>query len=602
MLNKNIRNFTIIAHIDHGKSTLADRMLEVTNAVNKRNMKDRFLDQMELEKERGITIKSQTVRLKYKFFLNKETYFLNLIDTPGHVDFQYEVCQYIAACEGVLLLIDASKGVQSQTIAHAEFAKKYKIPIIPIINKIDVPNIDLIKIQKELTASFDIPSSSIISISAKYGIGIDLVFKNIIELIPPPHGESNDLLKAVILDSWYDIYKGIILLIRVFTGKVSDNQEVRCIDTNKQFNISQVGIFAPKKIYVNCLYAGEVGFVVTNIKSSRDIQIGGAIICLKNLLCIKNTTPISLPKHTVFSGLYPLNSNDYNKLKDRIEKFALNDSSFYFEQDASQLLGYGFRCGFLGLLHMDIVRERIEREFGISLIITPPTVKYKIFMKNKKTVLIDNPSKMPHIKDIKYCQESFVKMQVHAPYDYMGSILTLCQNKRGEYLNTEYLNNSYIDVFYIMPLSEIITDFFDSIKSISKGYATFTYNIVEYKITNILKIDILINNKIIDILSFISHINKYINMARTMCDCIKNNMNRQQYTVIIQAATGQRIVAKSILPALKKDVTSKCYGGDITRKKKLLQKQKIGKEKMKSFGNLKLSKSFFFKLLNTLYL
>lgn len=600
MLNYNIRNFSIIAHIDHGKSTLADRMLEITHAINLRERTDCFLDKMDLEKEKGITIKSQTAKLIYYWRNNTFKYTLNLIDTPGHADLQYEIYYYMSACEGILLIVDALQGIEAQTIAHIRLIQQYNMNVIVVINKIDIFYTNLNHLKEKLYKYLDIRLFKILFISAKYGIGIDLVFKNIIKFISPPPQKINIFFFGSILDSWYNNYYGIILLIRVFTGTLSSNQYIKCTDTKKQFCITQVGILTPEKIFVKKLYAGDVGIVLANIKNVKDVSVGSSITHIRINDKESNYSASKIFLQTVYVSIYPLHTYEYKSLKLAIEKLSLNDAALFFESETSLLLGYGYRCGFSGILHMEIIKERIKREFYIKIIITSPTVKYKVLLRNGQDITISNPSNMPDSNNIQKCKECFVEMIIQTPSIFMGSITKLCEKQRGIYTKTEHLNTVSMNIIYLMPLSEIIIDFSDSIKNITKGHAILTYNIIGYKETKITRIDILINKKIIDILSFIAHINKVEIMARKVCQDIKESICKQQFSITIQAAIGKKIIAKEMIPAFRKNVISKCYGGDITRKKKLLSKQKKGKEKLKKFGNLELSKNFFFGILGKL--
>jgi len=597
MFQKNIRNFSIIAHIDHGKSTLADRILEITGAINSRLMKNQFLDQMDLEQEKGITIKSQAVRLSYpnKKIFNENIYNFNLIDTPGHVDFQYEVNRALSACEGVLLIIDASQGVESQTITNANLAIQNNLKIIPVINKIDLSVINTKKIIEDLKNIPSIDVNDVIVASAKLGIGIKSILNKIIEKIPPPKGTIDDILNALIIDSWYDDYKGVILLIRIFNGSIKIGQKIKLINANKVFQIQDIGAFTPEKKILKCLNAGEVGFISANIKHIYNIRVGDTITLVNS-----NTKPIrGFKPHQsmVFSSCFPHDSDDYNNLKDALQKLSLNDASLHFENTSSQILGLGFRCGFLGLLHMEIIKERLEREFKINLILTSPTVKYKIYLKNEKYVYVDNPIKMPSSDKIHSYYEPYINAEICSPKIYIGSIIKLCNEKRGKEIEIKYLNGGDINLNYSLPLSEVISDFFDKLKKISKGYGNFSYTIMGYEKTKLVKIEILINHKAIDALSFISYDYKILNKCKEILKKIKTLIKREQYAIVLQAAIGNKIIARESITAYKKDVIAKCYGGDITRKRKLIEKQKKGKKKMSKIGKINLPSSLFLEIL-----
>jgi len=585
-----IRNFSIIAHIDHGKSTLADRLLEFTGAVADREMYDQFLDKMELERERGITIKAQTVRLKYK------GYILNLIDTPGHVDFSYEVSRSLAACEGAILVVDASQGVEAQTLANVYLAIDNDLEIIPVINKIDLPNADIERVKEEIESVIGLDSSEAIPISAKEGIGIEEVLDAIITKIPPPVGDESLPLTALIFDSWYDSYQGVVALVRVFDGKLKKGDKIKFMSTEKSCEVQKLGVYEPHAKEVGELCPGEVGFVITGIKDIKDIKVGDTITHFDK------PTPKPLPgfqdvKPMVFAGFYPVDSNDYDELRDSLEKLALNDSSFTYEPETSQALGFGFRCGFLGLLHMEIIQERLEREYEINIITTAPTVIYKVTTKKGETIEIHNPSQLPKQVDIEYIEEPFILATIHTPPEYLGGIFKLCEEKRGIQKNIKYLDTSRVMVEYELPLNEIVLDFYDKLKSVSRGYASMDYQLSGYKKSDLVKLDILINGEPIDALSVIVHKDKAYYRGRDLCSKLKEIIPRQLFEVVIQAAIGSKVIAKTIVKALRKNVLAKCYGGDITRKRKLLEKQKEGKKRMKEVGNISIPQEAFLAVL-----
>jgi GTP-binding protein LepA len=590
MEKEKIRNFSIIAHIDHGKSTLADRLLEYTGAVTNREMMAQFLDKMDLERERGITIKAQSVRLNYK------GYILNLIDTPGHVDFSYEVSRSLAACEGAILVVDASQGVEAQTLANVYLAIDNNLEIIPVINKIDLPNADVDRVKKEIEHVIGIDASDAIAVSAKEGIGIKEVLDAIIERIPAPEGESDAPLKALIFDSWYDSYQGVIALIRIFNGTIKKGDIIEFMSNAKFCEVQKLGIYSPYAKEVKQLAAGEVGFLITGIKEIKDIKVGDTVTLKNNraespLPGFKNVKPM------VFAGFYPIDSGDYDELKESLEKLALNDSSFSFEPETSQALGFGFRCGFLGLLHMEIVQERLEREYGIDLITTAPTVTYKVTTKKGETLEIQNPSELPDAVNIEYIEEPYINATIHTPPDYLGGILKLCEEKRGIQKNISYLDVSRVMVEYELPLNEVVLDFYDKLKSVSRGYASMDYHFSEYKKADLVKLDILINGKPVDALSVIVHRKNSYYRGRDLCIKLKEIIPRQLFEVVIQAAIGSKVIARTNVKALRKNVLAKCYGGDITRKRKLLEKQKEGKKRMKDVGNISIPQDAFLAVL-----
>ena len=585
-----IRNFSIIAHIDHGKSTLADRLLEYTGALTDREMTEQFLDKMDLERERGITIKAQTVRLNYNGHI------LNLIDTPGHVDFSYEVSRSLAACEGAILVVDASQGVEAQTVANVYLAIDNNLEIVPVINKIDLPNADIDRVRGEIEHVIGLDASDAIAVSAKEGLGIKDVLDAIIERIPAPEGNPDAPLKALIFDSWYDSYQGVIALIRVFDGKIKKGDSIEFMSNNKICEVQKLGIYSPYPKEVASLGAGEVGFLITGVKEIKDIKVGDTITLQNNrtekpLPGFKNIQPM------VFAGFYPIDSGNYEELKESLEKLALNDSSFSFEPETSQALGFGFRCGFLGLLHMEIVQERLEREYGIDLITTAPTVTYKVTNKKGQVFEIHNPSELPPAVEIEHIEEPYISSTIHTPPEYLGSILKLCEDKRGIQKNISYIDTSRVMIEYELPLNEVVLDFYDKLKSVSRGYASMDYSFSSYKKSDLVKLDILINGKPLDALSVIVHRQNAYYRGRDLCVKLKEIIPRQLFEVVIQAAIGSKVIARTTVKALRKNVLAKCYGGDVTRKRKLLEKQKEGKKRMKEIGNISIPQDAFLAVL-----
>ena len=594
MKQTNIRNFSIIAHIDHGKSTLADRILEETNAITKREMKAQLLDNMDLERERGITIKLNAVRLNYKY--KDENYLLNLIDTPGHVDFSYEVSRSLAACEGAILVVDAAQGVEAQTLANLYLAMEHDLTIIPVINKIDLPNADVEKVEKELIDSLGFKKEEILKTSAKTGVGIKELLSQIIEKIPAPNGNKNDKLQALIFDSFFDSYRGAGVQVRVVNGSVSVGDKIKMMQTKAEYEVVEIITHNPKEEKVSTLSTGEVGILFASIKSVSDVSVGDTVT-LVNDPADKALDGYKAMKPMVYSGLYPLDSTRYDDLRDALEKLKLNDASLTFEPEVSASLGFGFRTGFLGLLHMDVIEERIEREFKIELIATSPSVIYEVYKTNGEMVLVDAPTKMPDKVNIKDIKEPYVKINVYTPTDYIGSIMELCQNKRGNFIRMDYLDTTRVDIIYEMPLSEIVYDFFDKLKSYTKGYASFDYELIGYKSSNLVKLDILLNGDIVDALSIIVHKDFAYNRGRAIVENLKKIIPRQLFEVPIQASIGSKIIARSDVKALRKDVLAKCYGGDITRKRKLLEKQKEGKKRMKQVGSIEVPQEAFLSVL-----
>jgi GTP-binding protein LepA len=590
---KKIRNFSIIAHIDHGKSTLADRLLEYTGALSAREMTDQVLDSMDLERERGITIKAHAVRLTYRADDGND-YILNLIDTPGHVDFSYEVSRSLASCEGALLVVDASQGVEAQTLANAYLAMEHNLEIIPVINKIDLPSADPQKTKEQIEDAIGIDCSDAVLASAKEGIGTREILESIVEKIPSPGGDDAKPLKALIFDSWFDNYQGVIVLVRVFDGTVKPGMRIRLMAAGGVFDVSQVGIFSPKLFPVGRLSAGEVGYIISGIKLVTDTKIGDTITDADN--------PAQEPcpgykdiKPMVFCGLYPTQSHQYENLRDALNKLRLNDSSFIYEPETSLALGFGFRCGFLGLLHMEIIKERLEREFDLSLLSTAPTVVYRVNKTDKEVLHIENPALLPEKYEI--VEEPFVLATIFVPADFIGPILDLCQEKRGIQKSFTFLGKDRIKVEYELPLNEILWDFYDRLKSLSKGYASMDYEFIGYRESDLVKLNILLNGEVVDALSLIVHADKAYYKGRELTEKLREIIPRQMFEVMIQAAIGNKIIARENVRALRKDVLAKCYGGDITRKRKLLEKQKEGKKRMKQFGKVELPQEAFLAVL-----
>ena len=593
----NIRNFSIIAHIDHGKSTLADRLIEFTGGLSHREMKEQVLDQMDIERERGITIKAQTARLKYKASDGSE-YILNLIDTPGHVDFSYEVSRSLAACEGVLLVIDASQGIEAQTLANVHLALEHNLEIIPVINKIDLPSASPEMVKKQIEDIIGIDSSEAILASAKAGIGIKDILEAIVKRIPSPKGTKDMPLRALVLDSWYDSYQGVVMLIRVFEGGIKNGMKMMFMANGKIYEVSRLGVFTPKDLKVNELSAGEVGYVTGSIKTIQDAKVGDTITdserpAEKPLHGYKNIKPM------VFSGIYPVDGAQYESLRDALEKLQLNDSSLKFEPETSLALGFGFRCGFLGLLHMDIVKERLEREFDLSLITTAPTVVYKVINIKGEIIYVDNPSKLPPPNYIDRIEEPYIIATIITPDEFLGAIMQLTQEKRGVQKGIEYIGEKRVMVTYELPLNEVVLDFYDRLKSISKGYASMDYEYLDYRISNLIKLDILLNGDPVDALSSIIHKDKAYYHGKELAEKMKEIIPRQMFEVAIQAAIGGKIIARETVKPLRKNVIAKCYGGDITRKRKLLERQKEGKKRMKQIGKVEIPQETFMAVLKT---
>ena len=589
-----IRNFCIIAHIDHGKSTLADRLIEQTGTVAKRDLSDQILDSMDIERERGITIKLTPVRMKYAY--EGEEYILNLIDTPGHVDFTNEVSRSLAACEGAILVVDASQGVEAQTLANVYLAVDNDLEILPVINKIDLPSARPEEVKAEIEDVIGIPADVAPLVSAKEGIGITDVLERVIELFPSPKGDEEKPLKALIFDSFYDNYKGAVCLVRVFDGEIKAGDRIRLMNTGKEFDTVEVGYFDPKMHPADTLSAGEVGYVCASIKNVEDTAPGDTItLCerpaAESCAGYKPVQPV------VYCGIYPVDGSKYNDLKDALERLKLNDAALFFEPEVSVALGFGFRCGFLGLLHMEIIEERLEREFNLDLITTAPGVNYRVVKTNGEVVTVTNPANLPNLSEVEHIEEPIVTAYVYTPPEYIGPIMELCQEKRGEYLDMVYLDKTRVKLHYEIPLNEIVYDFFDGLKSRTRGYASLDYEIKGYKPSDLVKLDIMLNNEICDALSIIVHRDKAYARGRSIAEKLKEVIPRQMFEIPIQAAIGSKIIARETVKALRKDVLAKCYGGDITRKKKLLEKQKEGKKRMRQVGSVEVPSEAFMSVL-----
>ena len=591
---KNIRNFAIIAHIDHGKSTLADRLIQFCGGLSEREMKDQVLDSMDIERERGITIKAQTVRLNYKDS-NSDEYQLNLIDTPGHVDFSYEVNRSLSACEGSILVVDAAQGVEAQTLANVYQAIDLNHEIIPVINKIDLPAAEPDRVCRQIEEVIGLDASDAIKVSAKTGEGIEDIFGALIERLPQPKDDTSETSKALLVDSWYDSYLGVVVLVRVIAGELSKGQKIKMLGTNSSYTIDEVGIFTPKKVSLKAIQAGEIGYIIAGIKNVSDTQVGDTITdfqkpCKDALKGFRPSQP------SVFCGLFPTDSGDFEDLRDSIEKLSLNDSSFQYETENSAALGFGFRCGFLGLLHLEIVRERIEREFNIDLITTAPSVIYKIHLTNGDVIELHNPADMPEVTNIKAIEEPWIKATILVPDEYLGAVLKLCEERRGHQVDLTYAGTRAM-VVYDLPLNEVVFDFYDRLKSVSSGYASFDWQLEDYKAEKLVKMSVLVNEEPVDALSIIVHADRSFNRGRTMCKKLKDLIPRHQFKIPVQAAIGGKIIARETIPPFRKDVTAKLYGGDVTRKMKLLEKQKKGKKKMREFGQVNIPQEAFISAL-----
>lgn len=592
---ENIRNFSIIAHIDHGKSTLADRILENTKSVTSREMKMQLLDSMDLERERGITIKLNAVQLKYTA-KDGEDYIFHLIDTPGHVDFTYEVSRSLAACEGGILVVDAAQGIEAQTLANVYLALDNDLELIPVINKIDLPAAEPDRIAQEVEDVIGLDKDEAIHASAKANIGIEEILERVVETVPPPSGDPSAPLKALIFDSVYDPYRGVISSIRIVDGTVKPGDKIRMMATGKEFEVAEIGINTPKPLPVQELTVGDVGYLMASVKNVSDSRVGDTITSAENpaeapLQGYKKMNPM------VYCGIYPIDANKYTDLREALEKLELNDSSLVYEPETSQALGFGYRTGFLGLLHMEIVQERIEREFGIELIATAPSVIYDVYMTDDTKIAVDNPAEMPDPQKISHIEEPYVKSTVMVPNDYVGAVMELCQKKRGNFITMDYLDDIRVNIIYEIPLSEVVFDFFDQLKSQTKGYASFDYELIGYKESKLVKMDILLNNEKVDALSVIVHRDFAYERGKTIVEKLKTLIPRQQFEVPVQASLGQKIIARTNIKSMGKNVLSKCYGGDISRKRKLLEKQKEGKKKMKSVGSVEIPQEAFLAVL-----
>ena len=594
--NQHLRNFSIIAHIDHGKSTLSDRLLEKTGTVSEREAHDQFLDNMELERERGITIKAQSVRMNWRSKRDGKEYVLNLIDTPGHVDFAYEVSRSLSACEGAVLVVDASQGVEAQTLANVYLALEHDLAVVPVINKIDLPSADVEGTRREIEEVIGLDASKAVPTSAKEGTGIEELLEEIIHTVPPPKGDPAAPLKALIFDSWYDSYRGVIMLVRIVEGTVRPRQKIMFMSNRREYEVSETGVFAPKAREKSELIAGEVGFVVANVKVIQDAKVGDT------LTDPQRPTDKPFPgfkeiKPMVFSGIFPVDSADYENTRDALEKLRLNDSAFTYEPETSQALGFGFRCGYLGLLHMEIVQERLEREYNLNLITTAPSVVYKVVKKDGSQLSVDNPAKLPGEGEIEKLMEPMLLAHIYVPNEYVGSVLQLCQDRRGMQKDIKYIGTKRVQITYEIPLAEVVFDFFDKLKSISRGYASLDYEPLGYQEADLVKLDILINGEPVDALSTIVHRERAYQRGRAICEKLKQEIPKQMYEVAIQAAIGSRVIARETQKALRKNVLAKCYGGDISRKRKLLEKQKEGKKRMKAVGQIEIPQEAFLAVL-----
>lgn len=591
-----IRNFSIIAHIDHGKSTLADRILEITDTIMQREMKDQLLDTMDLERERGITIKLNAVQLTYHS-LNGEDYTFHLIDTPGHVDFTYEVSRSLAACEGAVLVVDAAQGIEAQTLANVYLALDNNLEILPVINKIDLPSAQPEVVMNEIENVIGLEAHDAPCISAKSGLNVRDVLEQIVKLVPPPSGNPNSRLKALVFDSVYDAYRGVIAYVRIKEGTVKIGDMIRFMATGAEYEVLEVGVRTPKEVKKDVLTCGEVGWIAASIKTVKDVRVGDTIThaaepAIEPLSGYRELNPM------VYCGLYPIETNRYNDLRDALEKLQLNDASLQFEAETSQALGFGFRCGFLGLLHMDVVQERIEREYNVDIIATAPSVVYHVNLTNKEQVMIDNPSMMPDVQTIESIEEPYVKATIMCPKEYIGPIMELCQNKRGTYRDMQYLDDTRVSIIYELPLGEIVYDFFDKLKSCSRGYASFDYELIGYQVSKLAKMDILLNGETVDALSSIVHRDFAYERGKSLCERLRKLIPRQQFEIPIQASLNSKIIARSNISALRKNVLAKCYGGDVSRKKKLLEKQKEGKKRMKQVGSVEVPQEAFMAILS----
>ena len=595
MKRQNLRNFSIIAHIDHGKSTLADRLLDVTGALTVRERKEQFLDQMDIERERGITIKSSPVRLVYRAE-NGEDYVLNLIDTPGHVDFSYEVSRSLAACEGALLVIDASQGVEAQTVANVYLALDHDLAIVPVVNKIDLPSADPERAKRQLEEVIGLDASGAILTSAKEGTGIEDVLEAIVREVPPPKGDPDAPLRALIFDSWFDPYHGAVVVFRVVDGMVRKGMKIRMLSTGRDFEVARLGVFLPKPTEIEELGAGEVGFLMASIKAVDETRIGDTITGAERpaAAALPGFKPV---KPMVFSGLYPSDSAQYEVLRDAVEKLRMNDSSFSYEAETSLALGFGFRCGFLGLLHMEIIQERLEREYSLDLITTAPTVAYRVRLTSGETMTVESPARLPSPQEIEEIAEPYILAAIHMPAEFVGGVLALCEEKRGRQREIRYMAENRVVVEYELPLGEIVLDFYDRLKSVSRGYASLEYELLDLRPSALVKLDVRINGDPVDALSMIVHRDRAYSRGRELCQKMREVIPRQMFEVVIQASVGNKVIARETVKALRKNVTAKCYGGDITRKRKLLERQKEGKKRMKQVGKVEIPQEAFLALL-----
>jgi len=597
MNQKQIRNFSIIAHIDHGKSTLADKLILFTGGLEKREMKEQVLDSMDIERERGITIKAQTVCLQYKH-PSGENYTFNMIDTPGHVDFAYEVSRSLAACEGVLLIVDATQGIQAQTIANVNLATQNNLTIIPVINKIDLPSADPDSVKEQLEDVLQIESDQAVLTSAKEGIGIEDIMEAVVKFIPAPTGDREKPLKALLFDAWFDSYRGIILLVRVVEGRLDVGMRIRLMAAGREFNVEETGTFTPAQKPGKSLHAGEVGYLIAGIKEMNQTKIGDTITEANRptneaLVGYKEAKPM------VFSGLYPISGDQYELLRDALDKLTLNDASFTYEPESSQALGFGFRCGFLGLLHMEIIRERLEREYSIDLLTTAPSVAFKVYSTDGSDIMLDNPAKLKEMRSVDHMKEPYVLGTIICPDEHIGVIMSLARDRRGIQIKMEYLNPKTVLLQYELPFSEIVLDFYDQLKSATQGYASFDYEFLNFRISKLVKLDILLNGEVVDALSLIIHTDKAYHQGKELAKRLKEKIPQQMFEVAIQAAIGSKIIARETIKALRKNVLAKCYGGDISRKRKLLEKQKAGKKKMKLIGRVEIPQEAFLAVLRT---
>ncbi|MCB9547846.1 MAG: elongation factor 4 [Myxococcales bacterium] len=595
-MSRNVRNFAIIAHIDHGKSTLADRILGLTGSVSEREEREQFLDSMDLERERGITIKAQAVRLPW-VGKDGQRYEFNLIDTPGHVDFTYEVSRSLAACEGAILVVDASQGVEAQTLANVYLALDNNLEIIPVLNKIDLPAADAARVKAQIEDIIGLDTSIAVEVSAKTGMGVPDVLQAVIDYIPPPEDHTDEPLRALVFDSWYDNYRGVIMLVRVVDGVLRKGSRIHLLATDQPYDVLEVGVFAPGAKAVEQLQSGDVGFVIANIKDVRHARVGDTMVDFAHRTTSKPLAGFKEVSPVVFSGLFPVVSSDYGDLREALEKLKLNDAAFTFEPETSAALGFGFRCGFLGLLHLEIVQERLEREFDMDLITTAPTVVYRVYTTDGEVMSIDNPARLPDPQEIRKMEEPYIKATIHVPGEFVGPVLQLCEERRGIQTNMGYAGANRMMIDYQLPLGEVVFDFFDRLKSVTRGYGSFEYEVSGYKDAQLVKLDVRLNGEAVDALSIIVHRDSAYARGKVLCEKLRKVIERQQYDVAIQASIGSKIIARETVKALRKDVTAKCYGGDISRKRKLLEKQKAGKKRMKQVGNVEVPQEAFLAVL-----